>query len=284
MSTPRVPADAEPVIEIESIVTRFGSQVVHNGVSLTIRPGELVALIGGSGTGKSVLLREVIGLQRPNAGRVRLLGTDVWASNGPALTAMRRRFGMMFQDGALFSSLDVAANVATPLLEHADVPADLLGPLVDLRLSLAGLPAEVGAKMPSELSGGMRKRAAIARALALEPEVLFLDEPTSGLDPITARAFDRLLQFLCHDLGITVLIVTHDLDTLLSIAERIIVLGNGKVVADGSLAEVTAVDDAWIQSYFSVRATFAAADPRSAPAQPVPGQASAPHSGSRRGT
>jgi len=258
VSPSRVPADAEPVIEIDSVVTRFGSQVVHNGVSLTIRRGELVALIGGSGTGKSVLLREVIGLHRPTEGRVRLLGTDVWASDHAALTAMRRRFGMMFQDGALFSSLDVAANVATPLREHADVPADLLGPLVDLRLSLAGLPAEVGAKMPSELSGGMRKRAAIARALALEPEVLFLDEPTSGLDPITARAFDKLLQFLCHDLGITVLIVTHDLDTLLSIAERIIVLGNGKVVADGTLDEVTSVDDAWIRSYFSVRATFAA--------------------------
>ena len=270
MSVPRVPADAPPVIEIDSVVTRFGSQVVHNGVSLTIRRGELVALIGGSGTGKSVLLREVIGLQRPNAGRVRLLGTDVWASDAPALTAMRRRFGMMFQDGALFSSLDVAANVATPLLEHADVPADLLGPLVDLRLSLAGLPAEVGAKMPSELSGGMRKRAAIARALALEPEVLFLDEPTSGLDPITARAFDRLLQFLCHDLGITVLIVTHDLDTLLSIAERIIVLGRGKVVADGTLDEVTSVDDDWIQSYFSVRATYAAGDLRARPASQRP--------------
>ena len=284
MSAPRVPLDAEPVIEIESIVTRFGAQVVHNGVSLTIRRGELVALIGGSGTGKSVLLREMIGLHRPSAGTVRLLGTSLWEAMPAALDAVRRRFGMMFQDGALFSSLDVAANVATPLLEHADVPADLLGPLVDLRLSLAGLSADVGAKMPSELSGGMRKRAAIARALALEPEVLFLDEPTSGLDPITARAFDRLLQFLCHDLGITVLIVTHDLDTLLSIAERIIVLGQGKVVADGTLDEVTSVDDTWIQSYFSVRATFAAADPRSAHAQPMPGQAPAPHSGSRRGT
>jgi phospholipid/cholesterol/gamma-HCH transport system ATP-binding protein len=245
---------SDPVIEVDSIVTRFGAQVVHDGVSFTIGRGELVALIGGSGTGKSVLLREMIGLHRPDAGRVRLLGTDVWAGEATALTALRRRFGMMFQDGALFSSLTVAANVATPILEHADVPADLLGPLVDLRLSLAGLSPEVGSKMPSELSGGMRKRAAIARALALEPEVLFLDEPTSGLDPITARAFDRLLQFLCHDLGITVLIVTHDLDTLLQIAERVIVLGGGKVVADGSAQQVTSVDDPWIRSYFEVRA------------------------------
>ena len=267
---------AEPVVEVESIVTRFGAQVVHDGVSFTIRRGELVALIGGSGTGKSVLLREMIGLHRPDAGRVRLLGTDVWAGDAARMTALRRRFGMMFQDGALFSSLTVAANVATPILEHADVPADLLGPLVDLRLSLAGLPPEVGSKMPSELSGGMRKRAAIARALALEPEVLFLDEPTSGLDPITARAFDRLLQFLCHDLGITVLIVTHDLDTLLQIAERVIVLGGGKVIADGSAQEVTTVDDPWIRSYFAVRAMIEpdrvrAADARAAPAGPRAG-------------
>jgi phospholipid/cholesterol/gamma-HCH transport system ATP-binding protein len=251
----------EAVIEVDGVVTRFGTQVVHDGVSFSIGRGELVALIGGSGTGKSVLLREVIGLHRPSAGQVRLLGTDVWNSAPQALTAMRRRFGMMFQDGALFSSLDVAANVATPILEHAEVPADLLASLVDLRLSLAGLSPEVGSKMPSELSGGMRKRAAIARALALEPEVLFLDEPTSGLDPITARAFDELLQFLCRDLGITVLIVTHDLDTLLTIAERIIVLGSGKVIADGSIAEVTAVDDPWIRSYFAVRAMISDGDP-----------------------
>jgi phospholipid/cholesterol/gamma-HCH transport system ATP-binding protein len=245
---------AEPVIEVDSISTRFGSQVIHDGVSFQVGRGELIALIGGSGSGKSVLLREIIGLQRPSGGRVRLLGSDMWNGTPDELAAVRKRFGMMFQDGALFSSLDVAANVATPLREHAKVPPDLLGPLVDLRLSLAGLSPDVGAKMPSELSGGMRKRAAIARALALEPEVLFLDEPTSGLDPITARAFDRLMQFLCHDLGITVLLVTHDLDTLLGIVERIIVLANGKVVADGTVAEVTAVDDPWIRSYFSVRA------------------------------
>jgi phospholipid/cholesterol/gamma-HCH transport system ATP-binding protein len=255
-------ARREPVIEIDGVVTRFGAQSVHDGVSISIGRGELVALIGGSGTGKSVLLREVVGLHRPDAGRVRLLGTDVWNSPPEALTAMRRRFGMMFQDGALFSSLDVAANVATPILEHAQVPADLLGALVDLRLSLAGLSPDVGRKMPSELSGGMRKRAAIARALALEPEVLFLDEPTSGLDPITARAFDELLQFLCSDLGITVLIVTHDLDTLLTIARRVIVLGNGKVIADGTVEEVTAVDDPWIRAYFSVRAMIPGEDPK----------------------
>lgn len=253
-STQRV----DPVIEVDSIVTRFGGQVVHDGVSFSIGRGELVALIGGSGTGKSVLLREIIALHRPDSGRVKLLGTEVWSASGAQLTALRRRFGMMFQDGALFSSLSVAANVATPLLEHIDVPPELLDKLVDLRLSLAGLPSDVGAKMPSELSGGMRKRAAIARALALEPELLFLDEPTSGLDPITARAFDRLLRFLCRDLGITVLIVTHDLDTLLTIADRVIVLGSGRVIADGPVSEVLAVDDPWIRSYFEVRSMVGA--------------------------
>jgi phospholipid/cholesterol/gamma-HCH transport system ATP-binding protein len=249
---------AEVVIDVAGLVTRFGKQTIHDGLDLQIRRGDLVALIGGSGSGKSVLLRVILGLQRPAAGSVRLLGTDMWNAADEELAATRKRFGMMFQEGALFSSLDVAANVATPLAEHADVPAGLLDPLVSLRLSLAGLAPEVGKKLPSELSGGMKKRAAIARALALEPEILFLDEPTSGLDPITARAFDRLLQFLCHDLGITVLIVTHDLDTLLTIAERVIVLGKGRVVADGTLDEVLAVDDPWIRSYFSGRTTIAA--------------------------
>jgi phospholipid/cholesterol/gamma-HCH transport system ATP-binding protein len=251
------PADAErrdAVIDLRGVTTRFGAQTVHDGLDLRVHRGELVALIGGSGTGKSVLLREIIGLHRPDAGAVSLLGTDVWNAPRDQLASMRRRFGMMFQEGALFSSLDVAANVATPLREHLDLPEDLVDALVRLRLSLAGLPPDAGAKLPSQLSGGMRKRAAIARALALEPEVLFLDEPTSGLDPITARAFDALLQFLNRDLGITVLIVTHDLDTLFGIARRIVVLGRGRVIADGSVEAVTQVDDPWIQSYFSSRA------------------------------
>jgi phospholipid/cholesterol/gamma-HCH transport system ATP-binding protein len=248
-----VNAQAETVIEAAGVVTRFGSQTVHDGLSLQIRRGELVALIGGSGSGKSVLLREILGLHKPTAGTVHLLGTDMWNSSEHELAATRRRFGMMFQEGALFSSLDVAGNVATPLLEHTDTPPQLLQRLVNLRLTLAGLGADVGAKMPSQLSGGMKKRAALARALALEPEVLFLDEPTSGLDPITARAFDALIAFLNRDLGLTVLMVTHDLDTLLSIARRIVVLGRGKVLADGSADEVMAVDDDWIKSYFSTR-------------------------------
>jgi len=251
----------ELVIEARGIVTRFGKQVVHNGLDLMIRRGELVALIGGSGTGKSVLLREIIGLHRPDSGSVKLLGTDVWTASPDMLAAVRRRFGMMFQEGALFSSLSVAANIATPLREHFSLPEDLLDELVRLRLALAGLPPDAADKMPSQLSGGMVKRAAIARAIALEPEVLFLDEPTSGLDPITARAFDALLAFLNRDLGITVLLVTHDLDSLVGIARRIVVLGQGRVIADGSLAEITAVDDPWIQSYFSSRASLPAPHP-----------------------
>ncbi len=243
----------ETILEVESIVTRFGEQTVHDGVGFTLQRGTLTALIGGSGSGKSVLLREIIGLQRPTGGRIRLLGTDVWQDSEGELSAMRRRFGMMFQDGALFSSMTVAQNVAVPLVEHARVPPALLDPLIKLRLAQAGLEPDAAEKMPSELSGGMRKRAAIARALALEPEVLFLDEPTSGLDPTTARAFDKLVRSLVDDLGITVFLVTHDLDTLLTVVDRVIVLGDGKVLADGSIDDILQVDDKWIQSYFSVR-------------------------------
>ena len=244
---------SETIVEVDSIVTRFGEQTVHDGVSFKLQRGTLTALIGGSGTGKSVLLREIIGLQRPSGGRIRLLGTDVWRDSEEKLNVMRRRFGMMFQDGALFSSMTVAQNVAVPLVEHARVPPALLDPLIKLRLAQAGLGADAAEKMPSELSGGMRKRAAIARALALEPEVLFLDEPTSGLDPTTARTFDKLVRSLVDDLGITVFLATHDLDTLLTVVDRIIVLEAGKVLADGSIDEILSVDNEWIQSYFSVR-------------------------------
>lgn len=249
---------AAPVIKVDSICTRFGDQVVHDGVSFEVPRGTLLGLIGGSGTGKSVLLREIIGLQRPTSGRIELLGTDVWNADPDEMNATRRRFGMMFQDGALFTSLTVAENVAVPLTEHADVPESLLDPLVQLRLAQAGLGPDAASKMPSELSGGMRKRAAIARALALEPEVLFLDEPTSGLDPTTARGFDAMVRALVDDLGITVFLVTHDLDTLLTVVDRIVVLAEGKVLADGTPREVMQVDDPWIRSYFSVRTMIGA--------------------------
>jgi phospholipid/cholesterol/gamma-HCH transport system ATP-binding protein len=258
---PGAPAtNNEVVLEVDGIVTRFGKQTIHDDVSFRVHRGQLVALIGGSGTGKSVLLREIIGLMRPTAGNVRLLGTDIWQASAAELAAVRRRFGMMFQDGALFSSLDVAHNVAVPLVEHTDLRPEVLWPLVQLRIGLAGLGPETGAKMPSELSGGMRKRAAIARALALEPEVIFLDEPTSGLDPITARAFDKLVRFLVDDLGVTVFLVTHDLDTLLTVVDRLIVLAKGKVLADGPVSEVMQTSDSWVQSYFSVRTMIGGGD------------------------
>jgi phospholipid/cholesterol/gamma-HCH transport system ATP-binding protein len=243
----------EKVIEVDGIVTRFGVQTVHDGVSFSVAPGQLVALIGASGTGKSVLLREIVGLQRPAAGTIHLLGTDVWQAAPAELNAVRRRFGLMFQDGALFSSLTVAQNVAVPLREHTRLSRASIDALVALRLLQAGLPVEAGLQRPSELSGGMRKRAALARAIALEPEVLFLDEPTSGLDPITARAFDRLVRALVDDLGLSVFMVTHDLDTLLGVVDRLIVLAEGRVLADGTVAEVMAHDDAWLREYFSVR-------------------------------
>jgi phospholipid/cholesterol/gamma-HCH transport system ATP-binding protein len=244
----------ESVLEVQDLVTRFGAERIHDGVSFAVRRGEMVALIGASGTGKSVLIKEAIGLIRPAAGTIRLFGADVWRSSPEEMNALRRRFGMLFQDGALFSSLTVAENVAVPFRENTDLPVELVSPLVGFKLSLVGLPPDTGAKMPAQLSGGMRKRAALARALALEPEILFLDEPTSGLDPVGARAFDRLVRVLCDSLGLTVVIVTHDLDTLLSVIDRAIVLASGKVIADGPVEAVRRADDAWIRDYFAARA------------------------------
>ena len=242
------------LIEVDAIVTRFGAKVIHDGVGFQVKRGELVAIVGGSGTGKSVLLREIVGLLRPTGGRVRLFGEDVWRAGDVVLARLRTRFGMLFQDGALFSSLTVAQNVAAPLVEHTRLAPARIDALARLRLAMANLPPDAANKMPSELSGGMRKRAALARALALEPELLFLDEPTSGLDPIAARAFDRLVRSLVDDLGLTIVLVTHDLDTLFSIVDRVIVLAERRVIADGPVDVVRQVDDDWIRSYFSATA------------------------------
>ena len=244
----------DTVLKVDSIVTRFGRNQVHDGVSFEIGRGEVVALIGGSGTGKSVLLKEAIGLLRPTSGRIDLLGQDVGKADESKMNALRQRFGMLFQDGALFSSLSVAENIAVPLREHTHMPEALIAPLVGFKLSLVGLAPDTGSKTPAQLSGGMRKRVALARALALEPELLFLDEPTSGLDPIGARAFDQLIRTLADSLGLTVFMVTHDLDTLLSIIDRTIALAGGKVVADGPVATVADSPDPWLKDYFSARA------------------------------
>ncbi len=244
-------AGSEPIIEAQGIRTRLGGAWVHDGVSFRVGRGELVALIGGSGTGKTVLLNELIGLIRPTGGVVRLFGTDVWQASLETLNALRCRYGVLFQDGALFSSLTVADNVAAPMREHLALPPALQSQLVEFRLAMAGLPLSAVDKKPAELSGGMRKRAALARALALEPELLFLDEPTSGLDPIAARAFDQVVRTLCDSLGLTVFMNTHDLDTLWGIVDRVIVLSDGRVIADGPVAEVARVAEPWIQSYFA---------------------------------
>jgi phospholipid/cholesterol/gamma-HCH transport system ATP-binding protein len=245
---------ADPALAVDSVVTRFGAQVVHDGLSFEVERGEIAALIGGSGTGKSVLVKEAVGLLRPTSGTIRLLGTDVWRVDERGRDLLRRRFGMLFQDGALFSSLTVAENVAVPFHEHTRLPRAMVAGLVGFKLSLVGLAAGDGAKMPSELSGGMRKRVALARALALEPEVLFLDEPTSGLDPVGAREFDRLVRVLADSLGLTVFIVTHDLDMLLSMVDRVIALSAGRVIADGPVDEVRRAPDPWLRDYFAARA------------------------------
>lgn len=242
------------VLDVKGIRTNLGGHWLHDGVDFCLGRGEVVALIGGSGTGKTVLLRECIGLLRPTAGKVRLLGEDVWQLSGARMNRLRQRFGVLFQEGALFTSLTVAQNVAAPLLEHTPLPRGLRDEIVRLRIRLAGLPLDAAEKRPAELSGGMKKRAALARALALEPELLFLDEPTSGLDPISAREFDRLLRTLCDSLGLTALLTTHDLDTLWGLVDRVIVLHGGKVIANGPVAEVARVDHAWIRSYFSSHA------------------------------
>lgn len=244
----------DTVLDIRDVHTTLGGNSIHRGLDLTVRRGEVIALIGGSGTGKSVLLREIIGLLRPQSGRIELFGQSVWEATPAQMNALRRRFGVLFQDGALFSSLNVEDNVATPLFEHTTLPHGICRQLARLKLGLANLPADVAKKKPSELSGGMRKRVALARALALDPELLFLDEPTSGLDPISARAFDTLIRLLADSLGLTVFLVTHDLDTLFSIIDRVIVLSNGRVLGSGSVAELKQLDDPWLTAYFAARA------------------------------
>ncbi|HMA12778.1 MAG TPA: ABC transporter ATP-binding protein [Steroidobacteraceae bacterium] len=245
---------ADTVIDVRNVSTTLGGNGIHHGISFSVARGEVVALIGGSGSGKSVLLREIIGLLKPQAGRIELFGQSVWDSAPEQMNALRRRFGVLFQDGALFSSMNVEDNVATPLFEHTDLPRATCRQLARLKLALAGLPPDAARKRPSELSGGMRKRVALARALALDPELLFLDEPTSGLDPISARAFDTLIRLLADSLGLTVFLVTHDLDTLFSIIDRVIVLSDGRVLGSGTVTELKRIDDPWLRDYLAARA------------------------------
>ncbi len=242
--------EPEHLIEVENLVTTFGATTVHDGLSLRVRKGEIMAVVGGSGTGKSVLVRAITGLLRPRSGSIRLFGEDLEALSDEARRALRAKTGMLFQDGALFGSLTVAQNIEVPLKTWHRLRPGLMAELAGLKLALVGLPPAAGAKHPAELSGGMRKRAGLARALALDPEILFLDEPTAGLDPIAATAFDELIRSLQAALGLTVVMITHDLDTLRHTADRIAVLVD-KSTTIGTLAELRAHPNPWIQAYFA---------------------------------
>ncbi|HWL55706.1 MAG TPA: ABC transporter ATP-binding protein [Paracoccus sp. (in: a-proteobacteria)] len=240
----------ENVIEVRGLRTRFGRNVVHDGLDLDLRRGEILGVVGGSGTGKSVLLRTIVGLVHPDKGSVRVLGQDVGQLSGPAREALERRWGVMFQDGALFSSLTVQENVEVPLRVVPDLADSEREALAQLKVSMAGLPWSANDKYPADLSGGMKKRAGLARALALDPEIVFLDEPTAGLDPIGADAFDKLIVALRDTLNLSVFLVTHDLDTLHACCDRIAVLAEKKVLTTGTMAEMLKVDHPWVHEYF----------------------------------
>ncbi|HBI6868920.1 ABC transporter ATP-binding protein [Lelliottia nimipressuralis] len=240
----------DAIIRIRKLRNCFGSQCVHVDLDLDVRRGEILGVVGGSGTGKSVLLRSIVGLRRPTDGRIEVFGENLMELSGARRSVVERRFGVLFQRGALFSSLTVRENVALPLIEFAGLQRCDAERLAQVKLAMAGLPASAGDKYPSSLSGGMVKRAALARALALDPEILFLDEPTAGLDPIGAAAFDNLIATLRNALGLTVFLVTHDLDTLYTICNRVAVLSQKKVLIVDSLDVVAATQEPWIQEYF----------------------------------
>ncbi|HET6546236.1 MAG TPA: ATP-binding cassette domain-containing protein [Rhodanobacteraceae bacterium] len=239
-----------PVIEVRGLDNRFGTQIVHRNLDLDVYRGEILGVVGGSGSGKSVLLRSIIGLLQPSGGHIELLGEDIAGLSPARRIALERRCGVLFQNGALFSSLTVTENVMVPLREHVEISPELARRLAAIKIALAGLPVDAGEKVPSELSGGMIKRAALARAIALDPEILFLDEPTAGLDPIGAAAFDRLILTLRASLGLTVFLVTHDLDTLYTICDRVAVIADRRVLIADTLDRVERCDQPWVRAYF----------------------------------
>lgn len=239
-------------IVIEGLTNRFGKQVVHENLSIKVRRGEILGVVGGSGSGKSVLMRSIIGLQRPAEGMVEVFGKSMTDADPDENIGVRSRWGVLFQGGALFSTLTVGENVEVPLKQfYPELSEELLHEIARYKVRLSGLPEDATSKYPSQLSGGMRKRAGLARALALDPELLFLDEPTAGLDPIGAAAFDRLTRELTDTLGLTVFLITHDLDTLYEICDRVAVLADKQVIAVGTIPELLATDHPWIQEYFN---------------------------------
>lgn len=245
----------EEILKLENISSRYESKEIHKGISFSLEKGKVTALIGGSGSGKSTLIKIILGLLEQTDGKVILFNKDLSVLNEEEHQEIRNRYGVLFQNGALFSALTVAENIAVPLKERTSFSTKEIQEIVALRLALAGLNSKDGSLMPSELSGGMRKRAALARALALEPDMLFLDEPTSGLDPINARAFDNLIDTLSESLQLTVLMVTHDLSSINAIADRLLVLDKGKLIADGPVSQVKTVNHPWIKEYFSAHST-----------------------------
>jgi phospholipid/cholesterol/gamma-HCH transport system ATP-binding protein len=246
------PFEGEHPIVVEGLRNSFGQQVVHESVSLKVNRGEIIGVVGGSGTGKSVLMRSIIGLQTPDDGSIEVLGRSITDARDDEAIDIRSRWGVLFQGGALFSTLTVGENVEVPLKQfYPEIGDELRHEIARYKVMLSGLPDEAVSKYPAELSGGMRKRAGLARALALDPELLFLDEPTAGLDPIGAAAFDNLTKELQATLGLTVFLITHDLDTLYEICDRVAVLAEGKVIAVGTIPELLATDHPWIQEYFN---------------------------------
>ncbi len=240
----------QPVVEVQGLVTRFGGHVVHDGLNLTLHKGEVLGVVGGSGAGKSVLLNTIIGLRRPDAGEVKVLGVDINAATNAQRKAVEARWGVLFQSGALFSSLSVRENVAAPLREHARLSPRFADEVADLKIALTGLPSDAGDLRPAELSGGMRKRAGLARAIAMDPELLFLDEPTAGLDPISAEAFDVLVRNLSQTLGLTIFMITHDLDSLYAVCDRVAVIADKTIVAAAPIPELERSEQPWIKEYF----------------------------------
>ncbi len=249
--SPILPDTADVVIAVRGLVTGFGQQIVHQGLDLDVQRGEILGVVGGSGTGKSVLMRAIIGLNEVRAGSIKVFGSETNTLDDAAAKDLRRRWGVLFQEGALFSSLTVAENIELPMREFLNLPQALMDELAAYKVSMVGLPAAAGPKFPSELSGGMKKRAGLARALALDPLLLFLDEPTAGLDPISAAAFDTLIKVLKQTLGLTVFLITHDLDTLNAICDRVAVLADQRVLAVGTIPELLDFDHPWVQEYFA---------------------------------
>lgn len=251
MTGPDVKDAAPPaLIEVRDLVTRFGERTVHEGLDLDVLRGEVLGVVGGSGTGKTVLLNSIIGLRDPDGGSVRLFGKEVADLTEAEAAEVEQRTGVLFQQGALFSSLSVLENVASPLVEHTRLPRRMIREIAEMKIAMVGLKPESHHLKPAELSGGMRKRVGLARALALDPELLFLDEPTAGLDPIGAAAFDALIRSLSDDLGLTVFMITHDLDSLYALCDKVAVLADRRVVAKATVDELERSDHPWIREYF----------------------------------